>query len=59
MVKCGISSAVEHFVDIEGVTSSILVSRTTAFRQRASRPTASKPVLMRQIETQALLRAIK
>ena len=28
------SSAVEHFVDIEGVTSSILVSPTTALRAR-------------------------
>ena len=33
-VSWAISSAVEHFVDIEGVTSSILVSPTTALRAR-------------------------
>ena len=38
----GISSAVEHFVDIEGVTSSILVSPTTLLRRQGHRPQGNK-----------------
>ena len=41
-----ISSAVEHFVDIEGVTGSIPVSPTTCFIGPACRRVARNPALV-------------